>query len=176
MNQCIFNLAALENRDLFMKQLLDFHPNWTLYAHGLLYKPAHEHLIDDALQDFYCKAFEKWEIIPKGHANQASAYLYKMLRNECNNVFRKKHHKESFSELKEAESQPLTIDHYSFEACELEIRSRLASFLKDLDLKIILMILEGYKCDEIAEEIGRTKNYVEVRLTRLRKKIRIHFN
>jgi RNA polymerase sigma factor (sigma-70 family) len=176
MNRGIFNMAALRNKDLFMKQMLDYHPNWTLYAHGLLYSPAHEHLIDDVLQDFYCKAFEKWEFIPKGHVNQASAYLYKMLRNECNNVFRKKQNKEPLCELKEVESHSQNIDHYCFEACESEIRTHLASLLKDLDLKIVLMILEGFKCDEIAADIGQTKNYVEVRLTRLRKKIRIHFN
>jgi RNA polymerase sigma factor (sigma-70 family) len=176
MNQSIFNLAALGNRDLFMKQLLDYHPNWTIYAHGLLYNPAHEHLVDDVLQEFYCKAYEKWEFIPKGHPSQAMAYLYKMLRNECNNVFRKKCYIESFCELKEAESQSQDITYYFINSFQTEIRDRLATFLSGIDLEIILKIMEGYKCDEIALDIGRTKNYVEVRLTRLRKKIRIHFN
>lgn len=171
----IFPEEAFLSPGAFVQEVFARHDLWSWCLFGEA-KQHQLHLIDDALQDFYLTVFRKWDRFPRRPHAVLMASLQTTLRRTFVNILRKE---PKFSPLDDLlpQQQPLgTMYHLTYQTyCDQE-SERLAELLPEQDGLILQKRIEGFDSKEIAEMLDVRPGYVDVRMHRLRKKLRTHFS
>jgi RNA polymerase sigma-70 factor, ECF subfamily len=126
------------------------------------------HLAEDVVQEAFTRAWKSWPEL-RGPA-QAKAWLMTIVRNEYARNFSRKKIEIQDGELDEAQLPGLP----SFEA-GLETAQIVGLLPETYREPLLLQVLGGFSCAEIAGMLGTSEGAVMTRLTRARQALRTHF-
>ena len=125
-------------------------------------------LAEDMLQECFARA---WKALPKlEDENAARAWLYTILRREIARHFgRKSSHEVSLDEL-----DIETIgNHYDCNVSDdINLRKAIDKIPHDYRDALMLQVLGGYSCEEIAKITGSKSSTIMTRVFRARQKLR----
>ena len=135
-----------------------------------LYRCAHwlcrdRHLAEDLVQEAFARAWSAWGALRD--LAQAKAWLFAILRNERARMFARKQVATLAVELDESQL-PLVP---SFEA-GLEMAQIVAMLPETYREPLLLQVLGGFSCAEIAAMLATSEGAVMTRLTRARQALR----
>lgn len=123
------------------------------------------HLSEDIVQETFARAWKAWSELRE--LAQAKAWLMTIVRNECMRAFARNRPQVEVAGLDEAELPALP----SFEA-GLEMAELVAMLPATYREPLLLQVLGGFSCAEIAAMLGTTEGAVMTRLTRARQALR----
>jgi len=123
------------------------------------------HMAEDLVQEAFVRAWKSWAELRD--PARVKAWLFTILRNECARGFARKQVETASGETDESELPPVP----SFEA-GLEIAQMVDMLPEAYREPLLLQVLGGYSCAEIAEIIGTSEGAVMTRLTRARQAFR----
>lgn len=171
----VFPEEALLSPGAFVQEVFARNETWTWCLYSMARK--HQvHLIEDALQEFYCAVFRKWQKIPKDSHAKMMASLNTMLRRIFIDTLRRERPTLYLDDLSPTEQPAGTLYHLCYRAYQEEVSERLFTLLSDRDYLIMQKRVEGYESREIAEILDVNPNYIDLRIHRMRKKLRNHFS
>lgn len=152
-----------------MQQRQDFEQTVRAYSADL-YRYARwlcrdRHMAEDLVQEAFVRAWKSWAELRD--PARVKAWLFTILRNECARGFARKQVETASGETDESELPPVP----SFEA-GLEIAQMVDMLPEAYREPLLLQVLGGYSCAEIAEIIGTSEGAVMTRLTRARQAFR----
>ena len=152
-----------------MQQRQDFEQTARAYSADL-YRYARwlcrdRHMAEDLVQEAFVRAWKSWAELRD--PARVKAWLFTILRNECARGFARKQVETASGETDESELPPVP----SFEA-GLEIAQMVDMLPEAYREPLLLQVLGGYSCAEIAEIIGTSEGAVMTRLTRARQAFR----
>lgn len=122
------------------------------------------HLAEDVVQESFARAWKAWAELRD--LAQAKAWLMTIVRNECMRAF-SRNHADAHSGLDEEELPALP----SFEA-GVETAQLVALLPATYREPLLLQVLGGFSCAEIAALLGTSEGAVMTRLTRARQALR----
>jgi len=123
-------------------------------------------LAEDLVQETFARAWQSWEGLRDDKA--AKSWLYTILRNEHARTFeRKRFDIEDSVELDALPDRASAGPHE-----EIEMRQMLAALPRGYREPLVLQVLGGYSCAEIAKIIDISEGAVMTRLTRARLALR----
>jgi len=123
------------------------------------------HMAEDLVQEAFVRAWKSWAELRD--PARVKAWLFTILRNERARGFARKQVETASGETDESELPPVP----SFEA-GLEIAQMVDMLPEAYREPLLLQVLGGYSCAEIAEIIGTSEGAVMTRLTRARQAFR----
>lgn len=123
-------------------------------------------LAEDLVQETFGRAWQSWERLRDDKA--ARSWLYTILRNEHARLFERKRF-----DIDEAADVDSLIDHTGAAPHEeIMMNQMLGALPRGYREPLVLQVLGGYSCAEIAEIIGTSEGAVMTRLTRARLALR----
>jgi RNA polymerase sigma-70 factor, ECF subfamily len=134
---------------------------------GELYRYAYwlcreRFLAEDLVQETFSRAWQSWEGLRDDKA--AKSWLYTILRNEHARLFERKR-----IEIDETRELDEVVDGGSMNAHEsFEMREAIEALPKSYREPLLLQVLGGFSCSEIAGTMGISEGAVMTRLTRAR--------
>ncbi len=137
-----------------------------------LYKIAKARLkneadIEEVIQETMLNLFIK---LPKLKDNtKFDIWLYKIVRNKCNEKYRK--NRISFVSLEWLENQKIYNDDTKLED-KLDYEKILEKFSHQDQMILLLYYSNGYTTKQIAEILGKNENTIKTKLRRMKEKIR----
>lgn len=137
-----------------------------------LYKIAKARLkneedIEDVIQETMLVLFTK---LPKLKDNtKFDIWLYKILKNQCNQKYRK--NQIAFISLEYLEKQKIWSDEAKLED-KLDYEKILEKFSGQEQMILLLYYSNGYTMKQIAEILNKNENTVKTKLRRMKEKIR----
>ncbi len=131
-----------------------------------MYATGREHL-EDLYQEVLANVWQGLDSF-KG-ASKLSSWIYRIAINTCVSYFRR--YESHTSLMTPLDSMPETGIEDSTKAADLQSMYKLIHQLGKLDKAIILLWLDEYSYDEIAEMTGLSRNNVAVRLRRIKLKL-----
>ena len=123
------------------------------------------HLSEDIVQEAFARAWKAWPELRD--LAQAKAWLMTIVRNECMRSFSRNHPQIEAGEVAEADLPALP----SFEA-GVEMGQLVAMLSPSYREPLLLQVLGGFSCAEIAAMLGTSEGAVMTRLTRARQALR----
>jgi len=123
------------------------------------------HMAEDLVQEAFVRAWKSWAELRD--PARVKAWLFTILRNECARGFARKQVETASGETDESELPPVP----SFEA-GLEMAQMVGMLPETYREPLLLQVLGGYSCAEIAAIIGTSEGAVMTRLTRARQAFR----
>ena len=126
------------------------------------------HLAEDLVQEAFARAWKAWPGLRD--LSQAKAWLITILRNEYARGITRKQIEMCKDELTEADMPAVP----SFET-GLETAQIVALLPETYREPLLLQVLGGFSCAEIAGMLGSTEGAVMTRLTRARHVLRQHY-
>ncbi len=123
------------------------------------------HMAEDLVQEAFARAWKAWAELRD--PEQAKAWLFTILRNECARDFARKQLETVSGEIDESELPSVP----SFEA-GLEVAQMVGLLPVTYREPLLLQVLGGYSCAEIAAMLGTSEGAVMTRLTRARQGLR----
>jgi RNA polymerase sigma-70 factor (ECF subfamily) len=121
---------------------------------------------EDLVQETFTRAWQAWEGLRDDKA--AKSWLYTILRNEHARLFERKR-----LDIDDAMDLDGVSDHASAGPHEeIEIREMLGALPRGYREPLVLQVLGGYSCAEIAKIMGISEGAVMTRLTRARLALR----
>ncbi len=146
----------ITDRNSYKKIFNLYYKSLVLFASKFIKDPGD---VEDLVQDSFVALWENRKNLKT--VNSVKAYLYTTLRNKCLNFLRHSKHVNSYIEaLKDLENY---ID-FSKELIKEETFRLFYQAVNDLSenaRKVIMLTLEGYKRDEIAEKLGISTDTVK---------------
>ena len=138
-----------------------------------LYRYAHwlcrdRHMAEDLVQEAFARAWKGWAELRD--PAQVKAWLFTILRNECARGFARKQLETTGGEIDESAYPPVP----SFEA-GLEVAQMVGRLPLTYREPLLLQVLGGYSCAEIAAMLGTSEGAIMTRLTRARQAFRQQF-
>lgn len=123
-------------------------------------------LAEDLVQETFTRAWQSWDGLRDDKA--ARSWLYTILRNEHARSFERKRF-----DIDEAVELDGLTDHTSAKPYEeIEMRQMLAALPRGYREPLVLQVLGGYSCTEIAKIMDISEGAVMTRLTRARLALR----
>ncbi|MBI4195159.1 MAG: sigma-70 family RNA polymerase sigma factor [Betaproteobacteria bacterium] len=117
---------------------------------------------EDLVQETFARAWQAWEKLQD--ENAVKAWLYSILRNEHARLFeRKRLDRDDEQDLGEIPDTVSSNPHAS-----LEIREAIHSLPQSYREPLLLQVLGGFSCSEIAGLMGISEGAVMTRLSRAR--------
>jgi len=136
------------------------------YAYWLCHNTA---LAEDLVQEAFVRAWQALDNLDDHKA--AKAWLFTIVRRENARYFEQKHTNDV--SLEEVEIDKIVGDSDDFASTEqFVLRNALKVLPKEYLEPLLLQIIGGYSCDEIATIIGSNPGAVMTRLSRARQKMR----
>jgi RNA polymerase sigma-70 factor, ECF subfamily len=126
------------------------------------------HLAEDIVQETFARAWRSWAELRE--VALAKAWLVSILRNEMARSFSRQRTAADIDAVAEAELPALPSFESSLETAE--IVNRLPETYRE---PLLLQVLGGFSCAEIAGMLGTTEGAVMTRLTRARQALRQQF-
>jgi RNA polymerase sigma-70 factor (ECF subfamily) len=123
------------------------------------------HLAEDVLQETFARAWKSWAELRE--LAQVKAWLIKILRNELARSYARNKPAVDIAELDDAELPAAP----SFES-HLETAQMVSLLPETYREPLLLQVLGGFSCAEIAAMLGTTAGAVMTRLTRARQALR----
>jgi len=123
------------------------------------------HLSEDIVQESFARAWKAWSELRD--LAQAKAWLMTIVRNECMRSFSRNHADVETSEVTEADLPALPSVESGVETAQL-VAMLPATYREPL----LLQVLGGFSCAEIAAMLGTSEGAVMTRLTRARQALR----
>lgn len=121
---------------------------------------------EDLVQETFTRAWQSWEGLRDDKA--AKSWLYAILRNEHARSFERKRF-----DIDDAVELDGLIDHTSAAPHEeIEMRQMLGALPRGYREPLVLQVLGGYSCAEIAKFMDISEGAVMTRLTRARLSLR----
>lgn len=120
---------------------------------------------DDIVQESFARVWKSWDHLKDRAA--LKSWLFSIVRNEHLRGFERK---SLDMDDRDVEELDLPVDH-KMEAA-LDVRRALAALPASLREPLMLHVLGGFTCAEIAEALGTTEGAVQTRLTRARQSLR----
>ncbi|MBI2296097.1 MAG: sigma-70 family RNA polymerase sigma factor [Betaproteobacteria bacterium] len=121
---------------------------------------------EDLVQDTFTRAWQAWDGLRDDKA--AKSWLYTILRNEHARLFERKR-----LEIDDQQELDDLVDGGSLNAFEnFEMREAMEALPKSYREPLLLQVLGGYSCSEIAGMINISEGAVMTRLTRARLALR----
>ena len=146
----------------------------TVRAYGAdLYRYAYwlcrdRFVAEDLVQEAYTRAWKSWAELRDPRL--VKAWLITILRNERARMFARKRF-----DIADEDVLELEIPAPSSAGDTLEVEQLIGLLPLVYREPLLLQILGGYRCDEIAGMLGITEGAVMTRLTRARQALRKHF-
>jgi RNA polymerase sigma-70 factor (ECF subfamily) len=123
-------------------------------------------MAEDLVQETFARAWQSWEGLRDDKA--AKSWLYTILRNERARSFERKRF-----DIDDAVELDGLIDHTSAGPHEeIEMRQMLGALPRGYREPLVLQVLGGYSCAEIAKIMDISEGAVMTRLTRARLALR----
>ena len=119
---------------------------------------------EDMVQETFAKVWKAWHQLRDETA--VKAWLFKIARNEYMRTFQRKR---IVADV-DIEDVEIGVDHNISD--ELAMRQAVASLPESYREPLLLQVLGGLSCSEIAEELGITDGAAMTRLTRARQALR----
>jgi len=138
---------------------------------GELYRYAYwlcreRFLAEDLVQETFTRAWQSWDGLRDDKA--AKSWLYTILRNEHARLFERKR-----IEIDETQELDEVVDSGSMSAYEsFEMRDAIEALPKSYREPLLLQVLGGFSCSEIAGTMSISEGAVMTRLTRARLALR----
>jgi RNA polymerase sigma-70 factor, ECF subfamily len=151
------------NRDNFEQTVRAYNADLFRYAHWLC---RDRHLAEDIVQEAFARAWRAWAELRD--LAQAKAWLFTIVRNEYARSFSRP--RPDTLDIGEAELPAIP----SFEQ-GLEIAQIVALLPETYREPLLLQVLGGYSCAEIAAMLGTSEGAVMTRLCRARQALRKRF-
>lgn len=126
------------------------------------------HLAEDVVQETFARAWKSWDELRD--TALAKAWLITIMRNELARSFSRTKPAADIDGLSEAELPVLP----SFEA-DVETAQIVRMLPETYREPLLLQVLGGFSCAEIAGMLGTTEGAVMTRLTRARQALRRHY-
>jgi RNA polymerase sigma-70 factor, ECF subfamily len=126
------------------------------------------HLAEDMVQETFARALKSWSDLRD--VALAKAWLLRILRNELARSFARATPATDLDSLAEAELPALPSFERDVETAEL-----VAALPETYREPLLLQVLGGFSCGEIAAMLGTTEGAVMTRLTRARQALRRHY-
>lgn len=123
------------------------------------------HLAEDVLQETFARAWKSWAELRD--VSLAKAWLITILRNELARMYSRNRPAVDIDEVNEAELPALPSLETQLETAQ--IVSRLPETYRE---PLLLQVLGGFSCAEIAGMLGTSEGAVMTRLTRARQALR----
>lgn len=123
------------------------------------------HLAEDLVQEGCLRAWKSWEELRE--PAQAKAWLMTIVRNEHARAFSRKRNETNLDEMNETELPSIP----SFEA-RLETAELVSLLPEAYREPLLLQVLGGFNCAEIAAMLGTSEGAIMTRLTRARQALR----
>jgi len=121
---------------------------------------------EDLVQETFTRAWQSWEGLHDDKA--AKSWLYTILRNEHARLFERKR-----IEIDETQELDEVVDSTSMNAYEsFEMRDAIEALPKSYREPLLLQVLGGFSCSEIAGTMNISEGAVMTRLTRARLALR----
>jgi RNA polymerase sigma-70 factor (ECF subfamily) len=152
-----------EKRSQYEALVRAYSPELYRYAYWLC---RDRYLAEDLVQEAFARAWQSWEGLRDDRA--ARSWLYTILRNEHARTFERKRF--DFDESADLESVADRASADPFE--EVGMKQLLAALPRGYREPLVLQVLGGYSCAEIAAIIGISEGAVMTRLTRARQALR----
>lgn len=141
----------------------------------------HIKIAEDATQEAFFKAVKYWQ--HKGIPPNPKAWLYVTAKNECLNALKKiNRQKDYINEFRTSDVGHLEWDDLDFseeviadEQLKMMLLCCHTSISANAQLALILKILCGFSISEIANAFFTSKETINKRLVRARKKLRTHY-
>src|SRR3989442_1059212 len=126
-------------------------------------------MAEDGVQEACVRAWRSWRELRE--PGQAKAWLMTIVRNEYARSFSRKRNETNLDEMDETQLPSIP----SFEA-ELEIAEVVGLLPQTYREPLLLQVLGGFSCAEIAVMLGTSEGAVMTRLTRARQALRQQFS
>lgn len=121
---------------------------------------------EDLVQETFTRAWQSWEGLRDDKA--AKSWLYTILRNEHARLFERKR-----IDIDETQELDEVVDSGSMNAYEsFEMRDAIEALPKSYREPLLLQVLGGFSCSEIAGTMDISEGAVMTRLTRARLALR----
>lgn len=131
---------------------------------------------EEILQNFYLKLMKKHPVIFPKYKELGLRYLCGIISNLCNDRFKAQKKKRNKVSLDE---HPMEIKIDGGDYCPTVIYERnhdeLRPMLTELEYQLLVMRIQGFSHQDIAERLGISVSNASVMLYRIRKKIGQHF-
>ena len=133
-----------------------------------LYKVARAKLsnmadIEDAIQETTIKAYLKIKSLKDN--SKFKFWLFKILINECNKIYRKR-------KVQEVSIESIENSISSENASEKEYNELLNALKDDEKILVILFYSNGYTTKEISKILNKNENTIKTKLRRIREKLK----
>lgn len=120
---------------------------------------------EDIVQDAFARAWKSWDSL-RDHAAMKS-WLFSIVRNEHLRAFERK---SLDMDDRDVEDLDLPVD-FKIDVA-MDVRRALAALPLTLREPLLLQVLGGFTCAEIAQALGTTEGAIMTRLTRARQALR----
>lgn len=123
-------------------------------------------LAEDLVQETFARAWQSWEGLRDDKA--AKSWLYTILRNEHARLFERKRFDIDEAVDLDGLIEPTSTGPHA----DMEMRQMLGALPRGYREPLVLQVLGGYSCAEIARIMGVSEGAVMTRLTRARLALR----
>jgi len=120
---------------------------------------------EELVQETFARAWKSWGSLTEMAA--VKSWLITILRNERARLYERKQ-----LDMVDIDLQDLDIPSLHQAGEQLELEQLLAELPESYREPLLLQVLGGYSCDEIAAMLGTTEGAVMTRLTRARQALR----
>ena len=122
---------------------------------------------EELVQETYTRAWKNWDSLEDLAA--AKPWLITILRNEHARLYERKR-----LDISDDDPQELELPGNDRPGAHLELEQLVEELPPAYREPLVLQVLGGYECKEIAEMLGTTEGAVMTRLTRARQALRAH--
>ncbi len=124
---------------------------------------------EDLVQETFARAWKNWDSL--ADLGAVKSWLITILRNERARLYERKR-----LDISDDDPQDLELPSHERPGDHLELEQLVGELPPAYREPLVLQVLGGYDCREIAEMLGTTEGAVMTRLTRARQALRAHLS
>jgi RNA polymerase sigma-70 factor (ECF subfamily) len=124
---------------------------------------------EELVQETFARAWKNWDSL--ADLGAVKSWLITILRNERARLYERKR-----LDISDDDPQDLELPSHERPGDHLELEQLVGELPPAYREPLVLQVLGGYDCREIAEMLGTTEGAVMTRLTRARQALRAHLS
>ena len=124
---------------------------------------------EELVQETFARAWKNWDSL--ADLGAVKSWLITILRNERARLYERKR-----LDISDDDPQDLELPSHDRPGDHLELEQLVGELPPAYREPLVLQVLGGYDCREIAEMLGTTEGAVMTRLTRARQALRAHLS
>lgn len=126
-------------------------------------------IAEELVQETFARAWKNWDSL--ADLGAVKSWLITILRNERARLYERKR-----LDISDDDPQDLELPSHDRPGDHLELEQLVGELPPAYREPLVLQVLGGYDCREIAEMLGTTEGAVMTRLTRARQALRAHLS